>query len=65
LAKKITLGEGILRREQNAESQPTDSRRKILRREQTLGEAIFKNSHFHLQIFFVINMHLYKGYVQI
>jgi hypothetical protein len=30
-----------------------------------LGEVILKNSLFHLQTFFIINMHLYKGYVQI
>jgi hypothetical protein len=30
-----------------------------------LGEVIFKNSPFHLQTLFIINMHLYKGYVQI
>jgi hypothetical protein len=57
-----------------------NSRRRILRREQddrlsakkffaesffSLGEEIFKKSLFHLHTFSIINMHLYKGYVQI
>jgi hypothetical protein len=58
-----------------------NSRRRILHREQAgwlsakkffaesffiaLGEEILKKSLFHLQFFSIINMHLYKGYVQI
>jgi hypothetical protein len=68
-AGKTTLSKGILRREQKK-----NSRRRILWLSAkkifvgsffSLGKVIFKNSLFHLQTFIIINMYLYKGYVQI
>jgi hypothetical protein len=48
-ANRLALGEGFLRREFFF----------------ALGKEIFKKSLFHLQTFSTINMHLYKGYIQI
>jgi hypothetical protein len=72
----ILLGESLslaLGEELFAESKQNNSRRRkklgeeILRQEffLALGEVILKKSLSHFQTFFIINMHLYKGYIQI
>jgi hypothetical protein len=76
LGEEKTLGEEILRREQKKilsakNSSPRASRlalgEEILRREffYCSRRRNFKKSLFHLQFFSIIDMHLYKGYVQI
>jgi hypothetical protein len=73
--KKIILGEENNSRWRNSSSRAKEKLsvrnslgEEILHREfffLALGEVILTNSLFHLQTFFIINMHLYKGYVQI